>query len=69
MKKGTKFWSEHLKKKGSLEDLGTAGKTILTEFYRNKMRGMGWFHPSPDLFQMLACVEIFLFKAVNYLLG
>jgi hypothetical protein len=30
---------------------------------------MGWFHPSPDFFQMLAYVEIFLFKAVNYLLS
>lgn len=69
MKKVTKFWSEHLKKKGSVGDLSTAGKKILIEFYRNKMRGMGWFHPSPDFFQMLAYVEIFLFKAVSCLLS
>lgn len=56
-------------KKGSLGDLSTAGKTILTKFYRNKVRGMGWFHPSPDFFQMLANVKMFLFKAVNYLLS
>lgn len=63
MKKVTKFWSEHLKKKGNLGDLSTAGKTVLTEFYRNKVRGMGWLHTSPEFLQMLAYVEIFLFKA------
>ena len=69
MKKATKFWWENLKKKGSLGDLSTAGKTILIEFYRNKVRGMGWFNPFPNFFQMLAYVKIFLFKAVKYLLS
>jgi hypothetical protein len=69
MKKATKIWLDHLKKKGSLGYLNTAGKTILTEFYRNKVRGMGWFHPSQDFFQMLANVEMFLYEVMNYWLS
>jgi hypothetical protein len=30
---------------------------------------MGWFHPSQDFFQMLANIEIFLYKVVNYWLS
>jgi hypothetical protein len=58
-----------MKEKGGLGSLSTARKTILTEFYRNKVRGMGWIHPAPDFVQMLAYVNMFLFKAVNYLVN
>jgi hypothetical protein len=69
IRKATKFWSEELNKKGGLGDLSTAGRTILTEFYRNKVRGVGWFHSAPNFVQMLAYINIFLFKMVNYLVS